>query len=161
MTDLRIIDITDALARMEELRALIREYGAELGINLNFQGFEEELAALPGRYSAPRGCILAAVDGAALTGSIALRPLEGDIGEVKRMYVNPAYRGRGIARALIDKLLERATEIGYARLRLDTLESMTAARTLYEGLGFVRIEPYYFNPIPNVAYYELRLSPPA
>jgi putative acetyltransferase len=156
-----IADVTEKPERMDALRALIREYGAELGVNLNFQGFEEELAALPGCYAAPQGCILAAVDGGALVGSIALRPLDDGIGEIKRMYVKPAHRGQGIARALINRLLDRAAEIGYARLRLDTLESMTAARSLYEGLGFTRVAPYYHNPIPNVAYYELRLSPPA
>ena len=157
----RITDISGAPDRMDALRALIREYGAELGIDLNFQGFEEELAALPGCYAAPQGCILVALFGGTPVGSIALRPLGDDIGEVKRMYVRPAHRGKGIARALIVRLLDRATEIGYARLRLDTLESMKAARSLYEGLGFTRIAPYYRNPIPKVAYYELRLSPPA
>jgi ribosomal protein S18 acetylase RimI-like enzyme len=157
---MKVIDIARDSHRTEEARALFREYGAELGINLNFQGFEEELAGLPGRYAPPAGCLLFAEDGEHVLGCIALRQLEPGLGEVKRMYVRPAHRGRGVARALIERLLDFAVEAGYARLRLDTLESMTAARNLYEGLGFTRIDPYYHNPIPNVAYYELVLPPP-
>jgi putative acetyltransferase len=154
---MQIVDVGNLPHRMLEVRALFREYGTELGVNLNFQGFEEELAGLPGRYAPPTGCLLFAQDGAEVLGCIALRQLESGLGEVKRMYVRPAHRGRGVARALIERLIDFALEAGYTRLRLDTLESMTIARGLYESLGFGRIEPYYHNPIPGVAFYELRL----
>lgn len=154
-------DVSESQDHMPIVRDLFREYAAELGVNLNFQGFEAELAALPGCYSAPRGCILLAMEGATVLGCIALRPLDGEIGEVKRMYVRAAHRRGGIGRGLFDRLLEVAAGAGYRRLRLDTLESMAGARRLYESRGFTPISPYYDNPIPNVAYYELQLQPPA
>ena len=143
---------------IQQVRALFLEYAAWLKVDLCFQGFEQELAGLPGKYAPPRGCLLlASVDGAP-AGCIALRPLESGIGEVKRLYVRPEFRGRGIAKKLAAELVAAARAIGYARLRLDTLEFMRDAAALYRSLGFVEIAPYYDNPLQGAVYMELKLS---
>jgi putative acetyltransferase len=154
MADPHMVQVTELPERMPDVRAMFREYAAELGANLNFQGFEQELADLPGCYSAPEGCILLMQDGDVPVGCVALRPLEDRTAELKRMYVRPAYRRKGLAADLAEAILNLAVEQGYRRVRLDTLGSMTAARALYESLGFKEIEPYYHNPLPNVVYYE-------
>ena len=143
---------------IEEARKLFLEYAAWLKVDLCFQGFEQELAGLPGKYAPPQGrLLLAGVDGES-AGCIALRPIESGIGEVKRLYVRPAFRGRGIAKRLAAELVAAARAIGYAGLRLDTLEFMHEAAALYRSLGFVEIAPYYDNPLQGVAYLELKLS---
>jgi len=144
-------------ADIGQARALFLEYAAWLEVDLCFQGFEEELAALPGAYVPPQGrLLLARADGEA-AGCIALRPLAAGIGEVKRLYVRPAFRGRGIAGMLAGEIVAAARAIGYARLRLDTLAFMHAAAALYRKLGFVEIAPYYDNPLQGVVYMELLL----
>jgi len=143
---------------IQQVRALFLEYAAWLKVDLCFQGFEQELAGLPGKYAPPHGrLLLASVDGAP-AGCIALRPLESAIGEVKRLYVRPEFRGRGIAKKLAAELVAAARAIGYARLRLDTLEFMRDAAALYRSLGFVEIAPYYDNPLQGAVYMELKLS---
>lgn len=158
MAEIRIMDVNEQFERMDDVRALFTEYAREIGIDLGFQGFEQELAELPGCYEAPHGVILLAEADGQLAGCVALRPLEESIAELKRMYVRPAYRGRGIAGRLVDEVISRALQAGYRGIRLDTLATMTAARGLYERLGFARIEPYYHNPLPDVAYYELKFG---
>jgi len=148
------IHATSDPGEMAEVRALFEEYAAELGIDFCFQGFRDELAALPGKYAAPGGCLLLArVDGS-LAGSVALRPLEEGVCEMKRMYVRPAFRGRGLGRALAERVLAEGREMGYQRMRLDTLARLTRAVALYRALGFVEIEPYYVNPVPGVVFLE-------
>ncbi len=137
--------------------ALFREYQQAIGVDLCFQGFEAELAALPGPYARPAGRLLLAWQGEALAGCGALRPLEPGVAELKRMWTRPAQRGHGVARAVATALLEAARAEGYRAVRLDTLEWMTAARALYASLGFVERGPYYPNPLPGVVYMELRL----
>ena len=137
--------------------ALFREYQQAIGVDLCFQGFEAELAALPGPYARPAGRLLLAWQGEALAGCGALRPLEPGVAELKRMWTRPAQRGHGVARAVATALLEAARTEGYRAVRLDTLEWMTAARALYASLGFVERGPYYPNPLPGVVYMELRL----
>lgn len=140
---------------------LFREYADSLGFSLCFQGFEEELASLPGRYARPAGRLLLARVGDAWAGCAALRPLAPDIVELKRMYVRPAYRGRGVGRALAGELIAAARAIGCGAMRLDTLSTMDAANRLYDALGFREIAPYCPNPLPDARYRELDLKPHA
>lgn len=141
---------------MAVARLLFREYADGLGFDLCFQHFDEELANLPGCYAAPAGEIwLAWMDGMP-AGCVALRPLGEGLCEMKRLYVRPAYAGQGLGRGLAEAAVAGARERGYAGIRLDTLESMTAANALYKKLGFVPIAPYCDNPLPGALYYELR-----
>ncbi len=139
---------------------LFREYQIGLGVDLCFQGFDEELATLPGHYAPPRGEILLANVGRFAAGAVALRPLgEADAGlcEMKRLYVRPAFRKLKLGRRLAEAILGEARHIGYRALRLDTLATMTEAHKLYESLGFRTIEAYYANPLDGVRYYEITL----
>jgi ribosomal protein S18 acetylase RimI-like enzyme len=147
-------------ADLERVRGLFREYAAGLGVDLCFQGFEAELAGLPGKYAPPRGRLLLAEDGSGLLGCVALRPLSDEIGEAKRLYVRPAARGLGAGRRLWDTLIAEARAIGYRRLVLDTLPSMTAAIRLYESFGFRDVEPYCANPVPGARFLGLELADP-
>jgi ribosomal protein S18 acetylase RimI-like enzyme len=145
-------------ADLARIRALFREYQAFLGVDLCFQGFEEELAGLPGRYAPPEGVLLLAMDGKETAGCVALRELEAGVCEMKRLFVRPAYRGQGLGRRLAEEVIAAARRIGYRTMRLDTLEQLHEAIDLYESLGFRRIPPYYANPLPGVIYWELRLK---
>ena len=143
-------------------REIFREYAHGLGVDLSFEGFEQELASLPADYAAPRGALfLARVDGA-VAGCVALRPLEAsdypDAAEMKRLYVRPAFRGLGLGRQLAEAALDAARQAGYATVLLDTLDDMESARALYEDLGFEAIEPYYHNPIPGAHYLKADLN---
>ena len=142
----------DAIATAREL---FSEYQRAIGVDLCFQGFQAELESLPGAYAPPRGRLLLAwVDGE-VAGCGALRPLGGDAAEMKRMWVRPAFRGRGLGRAVAEALLQAARAEGYARVRLDTLPVMTEARALYRSLGFVEVPPYNDNPHPGAIHMEL------
>jgi ribosomal protein S18 acetylase RimI-like enzyme len=140
--------------------ALFREYADWLGIDLSFQGFEAELASLPGKYAPPTGELMlacASVGGA--LGCVAVRPLDGlTICEMKRLYVRPAARGLGIGAALVGAIITSAEELGYAEMRLDTLPTMPEAFALYERFGFLQIPAYYHNPVPGTVYFGKRLS---
>lgn len=143
---------------VELVRAMFREYADGLGIDLCFQDFGAELAALPGKYAAPRGVVLLAAIGGETVGCVAMRPLDGDACEMKRLYVRPAGRGRHVGRALAERLCECARAAGYARMRLDTLPSMREAVGLYASLGFVPTAPYVYNPIEGAMYLERELA---
>ena len=143
---------------IDEVRALLREYEASLGVDLCFQGFQAELRGLPGDYAPPRGRLLVATVGGAVAGCVALRPLEGGACEMKRLYVRPRFRGLGAGAALARAIVEAARALGYARMRLDTLASMTAARAPYRELGFVPIDAYRGNPLEGALFMELALQ---
>ncbi len=163
-------------------RALMREYAQFLGEDLSFQGFEEELASLPGKYIPPSGALLLAWvpreaspagrakpggsrrpgrGGSSLVpaGCVAMRKLSPRICEMKRLFVRPAYRGLGLGRILAERVIEEARALGYTKMRLDTLDRLESAVALYQRLGFVRIPAYYVNPIPGVMYWEKALDP--
>lgn len=141
-------------ADCEAARALFLEYAAWLEEDLCFQGFEEELATLPGKYAPPDGRLfLACCDGKPI-GCVALRRFDAESGELKRLYVQPNHRGHGVARALGAAAIDAAHAIGYRRVVLDTLDRMTAARALYAAAGFREIPAYYPNPIPGAQFME-------
>jgi putative acetyltransferase len=139
-------------------RRLFKEYEASLGIELTFQDFAREVAELPGAYAPPAGRLFLAIDGPEHIGCVALRPLGDDICEMKRLYVRPTARGTRLGRRLTETVMREAREIGYARMRLDTLPSMKEAFALYQSLGFREIAPYCDNPIVGTHFMELDLS---
>ena len=144
------------------VKALFLEYADALDVDLCFQGFDEEMASFPGRYAPPGGCLLLALAQGAPAGAVGLRPLgetpdRAGLCEMKRLYVRPALRGRGLGLALTGALVGRARELGYSTMRLDTLPSMTAAMALYRALGFVEIPAYYDSP-PDHMHFELTLG---
>jgi GNAT superfamily N-acetyltransferase len=139
-------------------RELFREYEKWLGLDLCFQGFEDELKNLPGKYAAPSGRLFLAYADGELAGCIALRSLGDDVCEMKRLFVRGEFRGRQIGRSLIERLIDDARKIGYRRMRLDTFPpKMGKAVQLYEAYGFREIPPYYDNPNEGVLFMELGL----
>jgi putative acetyltransferase len=146
---------------LQSTRAIFREYADTLGVDLCFQGFEQELATLPGEYAAPRGALLLALVDGAVAGCCALRPLDSsdypNAAEMKRLYVRKPFRGFGLGRHLVEAALDAARAAGYASVLLDTLDDMESARALYEDLGFEAIDPYYHNPIPGAHYLKADL----
>ncbi|HUP28970.1 MAG TPA: GNAT family N-acetyltransferase [Usitatibacter sp.] len=144
--------------QVAECRALFVEYQQALGVSLCFQDFDAELAGLPGDYAAPRGRLYLARDGDRAAGCVALRPQGARDGELKRLYVRPAYRGTGLGRTLTLRAIDTARAIGYQRLVLDTLPMMGAAQRLYADLGFMDIGPYTHNPVPGARFLALDLA---
>lgn len=146
-------------ADVEACRALFVEYQRELGVSLCFQGFDRELATLPGDYARPRGRLWLARSGGEPAGCVALRPLGPGVAEMKRMYVRPAHRGTGLGRRLAELAIATARELGYERLVLDTLPQLQTALALYARLGFVDTKKYNDNPIEGVRFLALDLGP--
>lgn len=155
------LEIVDAMSvDMDSVRALLREYQTALNVDLCFQGFEEELGTLPGAYARPRGRLLLVKGAGETAGVVAVRPLEGDICEMKRLYVRPKWRGHGLGRRLANEAIGEAAWAGYRHMRLDTLGIMQEAIGLYRSLGFSEIPAYYNNPLADVLYLERALKDP-
>jgi len=151
-------------ADLEAIGALFAEYARSLGFSLDYQGFDAELADLPGKYGPPGGALLLARVMGAAAGTVALRQLDDGICEMKRLYVRPQFRGQrtedghSIGRALAHRIVDTARQLGYRCLRLDTIgATMEPAVKLYRSMGFVDIAPYYQSPVPGTVYMELVL----
>lgn len=145
-------------ADLDAARRLFRAYVESLDFDLDFQDFEDEMASLPGPYAAPDGTILLAEVNGEPVGVVAVQPLDDeDACEMKRLYVMPECRNQGIGRALASAIVEKARELGYDVMRLDTVASMTAARRLYQSLGFEERDAYYHNPLADAVYMERSL----
>lgn len=155
MTTIRLVESPDDIGM---IRTLFIEYQHWLNFSLCFQGFDQELAGLPGKYALPAGRLyLAEIDGT-VCGCIALRPMdEPGVCEMKRLYVREEFRGKKIGKLLAERIVADAKAIGYHTMRLDTLQRMETARTLYRQLGFTDIPAYYNNPLDEVVYLELSL----
>jgi putative acetyltransferase len=145
-------------ADIDDARTLFKEYEADIGISLCFQNFDRELANLPGDYAPPDGRLFLAKDDDELAGCIALRKLAPGVCEMKRLFVRPAYRGTGLGRVLVERIIDEARRLGYTHMRLDTMPGrMDKAIALYRSIGFVEIAPYYVNPVADATFMELKL----
>lgn len=143
---------------LAQARELFLEYARSLSFSLCFQNFDKELAELPGAYAPPEGRLLLAEFESQLAGCVALRKLGNDICEMKRLYVRPQFRGKRLGRALAERIISEAQQIGYSRMRLDTVEPvMKDAVAMYRRIGFQEIAPYCANPLDGALYMELEL----
>ena len=147
-------------ADLATARALVKEYQASLGFSLCFQNFDAELAGLPGAYAPPGGRLLLAFAAGDAAGCVAIRKIEEGICELKRLWVRPPFRGTGLGRRLVERVLDEARAVGYRSVRLDTLPSMTAAQALYLSLGFRDIPPYNDHPVEGTRFMEAILPRP-
>jgi carbonic anhydrase len=144
--------------QIEEIRQIFREYKQWLGLDLCFQGFETELADLPGKYAEPDGRLYLADVNGKTAGCIALRKLADGVCEMKRLFIREDFRGLGLGKLLVEKLLEEARLIGYEKMRLDTLPvKMATAVKIYRNFGFEEIRAYYDNPYKETLFMELKL----
>lgn len=154
---MKLID-AESPAEIAEARGLFKEYQSWLALDLCFQNFEKELRELPGAYQRPGGRLLLALYDEEVAGCVALRDLGAGVCEMKRLFVRPRFQGKGVGRALAEKIIEEARAAGYKSMRLDTLpQKMGRAVEVYRRLGFEEIEPYYLNPTEGTLYMELKL----
>ena len=153
-----VLSQADSPELVATVRSLFREYAEAIGTDLEYQGFAAELAALPAPYVPPNGALLVAHAGSEVAGCVGLRPLDGGTGEMKRLYVRPAYRSWGLGKRLVEAVVLAARQAGYSELRLDTLPSMASAQALYHRLGFVEIPPYNTTHLPGTRFYSLKLA---
>ena len=153
MADIIRFPVSDQISAAREL---LVEYATELGIDLCFQNFEKELAELPGSYARPEGRLLMAYENGQLAGCVALRNIGDQVCEMKRLFVRTNFRGKGLGRTLVAAIIQEAKDIGYERMRLDTIPPMmNDAIALYRSFGFRETEPYYENPVPGAKFMEL------
>ena len=148
------LEIATSATDVDIIRTLFREYADSLRVNLEYQGFEEELRGLPGDYSPPSGLLLLARRNEDTLGCVGVRPLGDHVAELKRLYVRPAARGMGLGRTMTEAAIEFAKQQRYERIRLDTLPTMGRAQDLYRQLGFVTIGPYRFSAVEGTVYME-------
>jgi ribosomal protein S18 acetylase RimI-like enzyme len=139
-------------------RSLFEQYAIGMGLGLGFQNFDDDLNNLPGEYVPPYGALLMAIERSVPVGCVGMRPMERSACEMKRLFVKPAHRGKGVGRQLVESIVAEAKLAGYQCMRLDTLPSMREAVALYQSVGFREIEPYCWNPIRGALYYELELE---
>jgi ribosomal protein S18 acetylase RimI-like enzyme len=144
--------------QLKEIKNLFLEYAKSLDFDLGFQNFQNELADLPGKYALPSGSLLMAEEDGKVAGCVGLRKISTGICEMKRLYIRPEFRGRGLGKALAFAIIEVAFNMGYRKMRLDTVATMKEAVRLYRHLGFYEIDAYCFNPIKEAIYMELNLS---
>ena len=154
---LTIIQV-ESEAELAEARQIFREYADRLGVDLCFQGFEQELAGLLGDYAPPAGRLLLALDGEKVAGCVALRPISAGVCEMKRLYVRSEFRGTGLGRHLAVEIMRQGRKIGYRQMRLDTLPVMKEAIALYRSLNFREIGPYRHNPVQGALFMEADLE---
>ncbi len=152
------IAYAETAVQISQVRDLLVEYASSLGFNLGFQGFDQELRELPGEYSPPGGRLLIASVQNEVVGCVALRRIDGETCEMKRMYIRPTFRGKGIGRRLAMAIISEARALSYRRMRLDSVPSMIEALALYRSLGFADTEPYRYNPIEGAIFLELALD---
>lgn len=157
MRVIRFEAVSDQPDLIAHARTLFSEYQVGLGIDLCFQGFEAELAELPGKYGPPGGELIVAMEEDKPVACGALRPLETGIAELKRIYIRPTHRRLGLAERISLYLIETARKLGYSSVRLDTLGRLAGAKELYLKLGFKAIAPYNYNPEDDILYFEKRL----
>jgi ribosomal protein S18 acetylase RimI-like enzyme len=160
MNDFSLTEIirADSADDISHARELFKEYEAWLEVDLCFQSFEKEVAELPGKYALPEGRLLLATINGQVAGCAALRKIDDGICEIKRLFLRPQFREQGLGRQLAEAIIREAKQIGYERMRLDTLPpKMNNAIALYRSLGFKEIEPYYNNPVPGAKFMELDL----
>lgn len=143
-------------SEIPQVRALFQEYASSLDFDLSFQGFEQELATLPGEYVS----LLLAYENGEVAGCVALRRFDETTAEMKRLYVKPAFQGKGLGKRFVDEICKIASGLGHKKIRLDTVPSMEAAISLYRAMGFEEIAPYRENPIAGATYFEKDLSEP-
>lgn len=155
----KVVKICEALSppELDLVRQLWREYWQSFGLSMDFQGFGRELEGLPGAYGAGGGALLLAISDDQAAGTIALRRLDAASGELKRLYIRPQFRGRGLGRRLVEAAIERARSFRYQRLYGDTLPVMTDALSLYKRLGFERVPAYSADPTAGAIYLKLKL----
>jgi len=147
--------ITDK--HFKDTKNIFMEYQKNININLSFQNFKKELDDIPGKYSSPYGSIILVYDNHICIGCVALRPISNEICEMKRLFVKKGYRGKHIGKELCKRIIKKAIEIGYSKMRLDTLSTMKSAVNIYKMIGFKEIESYYNNPIATAKYFEYEL----
>jgi ribosomal protein S18 acetylase RimI-like enzyme len=155
---MQIFEVANTARHYEDAKILFLEYANSLNFDLCFQNFDKEIADLKGEYTNNGGCILLCYENNIAAGCVGLRRLENNICEMKRLYLRNEFRGTGIGRKLAEKIIDKATEFGYEKMRLDTIDTMKEAISLYKKLGFIEIKPYRENPVAGAIYMELVLN---
>lgn len=156
-----VLEIVEAIGKdlyLDAVRELFTEYADSLDFDLDFQDFQTELDSLPGKYAPPGGTILLALSDGNTAGCVAMRSLSTDISEMKRLFVRPQYRGSRIGKELALAIINQARSAGYSAMRLDTIDTMWAAISLYRSIGFREIPSYCYNPLPGALFFELNLQ---